>query len=146
MKNYARLFIPLFALAIACTPKGGDHSHSAAHDHAAPDPLYDQVMEIHDDVMPMTEVLYNLKKELKKQLMDSAALTPAKKEELKQMITQLDSADNAMSNWMNDFNPLPESAGQEAARTYLESELDKIKNVRTLTLEAIEKATALKKP
>lgn len=139
--------IPIAALTlglIACNTKGGEHAH---HDHDARSldankALYDEVMNIHDEVMPKMEELYNLKKQLQKQIAESPNLVAEKRQELERTIAQLDSASNSMMTWMNDFNPLPDSADTEQARAYLEGEMEKIKKVKELTLETIDRAKA----
>lgn len=144
MKTPLYGYLLALVLAAACGQKGGDHAHHNHSETTGNGALYDQVMNIHDEVMPKMEELYNLKKDLMKQVAESPNLVVEKKQELEQTITQLDSASNAMMTWMNEFNPLPDSANQEAARIYLEGEMEKIKNVKTLTLETIEKAKALR--
>jgi regulator of replication initiation timing len=144
MKPISYFFYLALVLVIACTNKSNEHTHDAGSDQSGNGALYDQVMDIHDEVMPKMEELYNLKKELKQIVAESPNLVADKKAELENTILQLDSASNAMMTWMNEFNPLPDSASQEAARTYLEGEMEKIKNVKTLTLETIDKARALK--
>jgi hypothetical protein len=144
MKAISLTFLLIIALFTACTNKNQEHTPDAGSEASGNGALYDQVMDIHDEVMPKMEDLYNLKKDLMKQVAESPNLVAEKKAELEKTIAQLDSASNAMMNWMNEFTPLPDSANQEAARAYLEGEMEKIKNVKTLTLETIDKAKALK--
>ncbi|MBS1491024.1 MAG: hypothetical protein JSS93_10885 [Bacteroidetes bacterium] len=101
--------------------------------------LYEQVMDVHDEVMPKVEQLYSLKKELQEKL-KTKDLPDDVKKQIDLAIHGLDSADRAMMNWMHHFNPLPDSANREAAREYLEDEMEKIKNVRELTYSTIQKA------
>jgi hypothetical protein len=63
-----------------------------------------------------------------------------KKAQLEKMISNLDSASTAMMNWMHEFNPLPDSTDQEKAREYLESEMERIRKVKSLVTETIDKA------
>jgi DNA repair exonuclease SbcCD ATPase subunit len=139
----------LFAIAIslaACTPsaKHEDHNHEAASTDNPNQALYDQVMDIHDEVMPRSEDIYTLKKELQEKVASATDLVTEKKQELESVISQLDSADKSMMDWMHNFRPLPDSADQEKARAYLESEMERIKKVRDFTYETIEKAKAVK--
>jgi predicted small lipoprotein YifL len=101
-------------------------------------PLYDQVMDIHDEVMPKMNDLYKLKKELQ----DSIANTPDLPEEIKrkfeQTILVLDSASNSMMVWMREFNP-PDQKNKEAFQKYMESELVKVKAMREDVMRALEK-------
>lgn len=101
-------------------------------------PLYDQVMDIHDEVMPKMDDLYKMKKQLK----DSIAATPdmpaERKAEFEQTISLLDSASKSMMDWMHDFNP-PDQKDKEAFDKYMESELVKVKKMREDVMRALEK-------
>ena len=45
--------------------------------------------------------------------------------------------------WMRNFNPLPDSLGEEKAREYLEDQKVKVEKVKKDMLQAIEEAGAL---
>jgi regulator of replication initiation timing len=140
MKPNYFISITVLTLAAACS-KPADHPHH--HDHGTSDnpnqALYNQVMDLHDEVMPRMEDLYKIKKDLQEQLANAPALTPAEKDALEKRLAHVDSVAEAMMVWMRQFNPLPDSADQEKAREYLEVEMEKIKKVRDLMLEMLEK-------
>ena len=98
--------------------------------------LYDQVMDIHDEVMPKMNDIHKMKKALK----DSIANTPDMPEETKlkfgQTILRLDSAGNSMMVWMREFNP-PEASDEEAFNKYMESELVKVKKMKEDVMRAL---------
>jgi hypothetical protein len=102
--------------------------------------LYDDVMEVHDEVMPKMNDIYKLKEELKKQIADSPSLVDEKKKAIESAILKLDSASERMMVWMRNFNPLPDSLGEEKARGYLEEQQEEIKKVKDDMLKAIEEA------
>jgi len=77
------------------------------------DPLYVEVVAIHDEVMPKMSTMHKLKKKLRK--VDGAETTDVIK-----LIAQLDAADEGMMQWMADFSP-PED--KTARKTYLEGQL-----------------------
>ena len=131
------LFIALILLT-GCG-KSGQHEH---HDQEEESPinnpnqaLYDQVMDIHNDVMPKSDEIYQLKKEIKDKITSTPNLAADKKKQL-----ELDSADHSMMDWMHKFKPLPDSANQELAREYLENEMERIKTVRELINGSLQKA------
>ena len=133
----------LFLVLIACG-KSGDHTNHDMHaDSTSENPnqaLYDQVMDIHDEVMPKMEDIYKLKQTLEEKIANTPGMVEDQKKELQAMIAKLDSSNNAMMEWMHQFNPLPDSTDQEKAREYLETEMERIKKVRELTNETLEKA------
>ena len=97
-------------------------------------------MEIHDEAMERMDEMYSLKRELQEEIANSQNLVIEKRENMERIISNLDSASNAMMVWMRSFDPLPDSSDQEEARQYLETEMDKIKKVRDDVLHAIEAA------
>ena len=102
--------------------------------------LYNQVMDIHDEIMPKMEDIYRLKKGFLEEIANAPAMPAEQKKNIEIMISALDSANNAMMDWMHHFNPKPDSTDQEAAREYLETEMERIKKVRDLTNETLDKA------
>ena len=134
-------------IAWSCGQKSQDHGE---HDHGTGDgtegegnqALYDEVMKIHDEVMPKMNDIYKLKEELKKQIAETPGLVEEKKKEIEGTIAELDSASESMMVWMRNFNPLPDSLGEEQAREYLENEMEKVKKVKEDIMEALEKAGA----
>ncbi|MEK6782718.1 MAG: hypothetical protein AABY93_13540 [Bacteroidota bacterium] len=143
MKTLPIILFVIFLLA-ACG-KSGEHSNHENKDGSMEgdspnEALYNQVMDVHDEVMPKMGDIYKLKKELQEQIAKSPDMVVERKQQLEQIISNLDSASNAMMEWMHKFNPLPDSVDQEQAREYLESEMERVKKVRDLMNETIEKA------
>jgi hypothetical protein len=131
------LFIVALVLLVSCG-KGAKQETQEHEEMTKDDPnqaLYDQVMDVHNEVMPKTSEIYQLKKELKEKI-DSE---PEKKAELEPIVAELDSADRSMMDWMHKFNE-PDSVSQEVAREYLENEMEKINRVKELINASIEKA------
>jgi hypothetical protein len=128
-----------FSLLLACG-HSNSHQEQANDDSNSDNPneaLYNQVMDIHDEVMPKMEDLYRLKKDLQEKL--TASTSDEEKADLQNRIVRVDSASQLMMEWMHKFEPLPDSTDQEEAREYLESEMEKIKKVREAMLETIKK-------
>ncbi len=141
-----KLLYILALIALVSCGKSGEHQHDAATDTAQTDNpnkvLLDQIMDIHDEVMPKMQDLYNLKQSLQEKA-GVAGISAEEKKSLESMMATLDSANSAMMDWMHNFQPLPDSADQEKAREYLESEMERVMKVRELTNETIEKAKSL---
>jgi Mg2+ and Co2+ transporter CorA len=139
MQHMKFTYIILLFIVVAC----GRQSEQKQEESDADNPnqvLYDQVMDIHDEAMPRMDDIERLKRELKEEIVNSPDMVAERKAELEQIILNLDSAGNAMMDWMHKFNPLPDSADQEDARDYLENEMEKIKKVRDRMNESIDKA------
>jgi regulator of replication initiation timing len=136
MKYWKPLFLALMA---GCTP-GADHTQH--QDTPTGDStnvvLYNEVMDIHDEVMPKMEDLYNMKKDIQERLKDPSGLAAAEQERLKTRLAQIDSVSKMMMDWMHEFNPPPDTTDKEEARAYFERELEKVKQVKQAMLETIE--------
>ena len=136
MKSASK-FLILILLVAACgkTTKNeqpiGENSNQA---------LYKQVMEVHDEIMPKMEVIYNLKEGLEEKIENTANIGNVREQQLKQVILNLDSASGSMRSWMQNFDPLTDSADQAKAREYLLLELEKVKQVREFITENIAQA------
>ncbi|CAN5458075.1 hypothetical protein BH10BAC4_BH10BAC4_15800 [soil metagenome] len=144
MKNF--LIAWSFLLVIACgrSAEKGEHDTDVS-DVSGESPnraLYDQVMDIHDEVMPKMDELFKFKTIIEEKVANTPGMLEDRKKELKSMALALDSANNAMMDWMHKFNPPSDSVDQEKTREYLEIEMETIKKVRDLTNETIEKAKA----
>lgn len=145
MKLHAPKFLVLgLLLSFACGQKSHEHDEHATEvkETSANQALYDEVMKIHDEVMPKTDDIFKTKEELSKKLSETN-IVDARKQQLEAGISKLDSANQSMMDWMHGFNPPPDSLGEERAREYLETEMEKIKKVRENVNEAIEKAKAI---
>ena len=62
------------------------------------------------------------------------------KDETNVTIAKLDSAGESMMAWMREFDPLPDSVGEEEARQYLENEKIRIRRVRENIEKVLEDA------
>ena len=132
-----------FLVLMSCGKTREHAGHSESDDGTsgeANQALYDQVMDIHDEVMPKMEDIYKMKIELLEKIANTPGMVEEKRKELEAIISNLDSTNNAMMDWMHNFNPVPDSVDQEKAREYLETEMERIKKVRDRTIEALGRA------
>ena len=138
MKLTYKLLI-LFLVVLAACGKPSNQGDAEGNDNPN-QALYDQVMNLHDEAMPKMEDIYKIKSQLQEKIANSPDLVKERKEALEHIILVLDSANNAMMGWMHQFNPLPDSTDEEQARAYLESEIEKIKEVNQTMINALEQA------
>ncbi|MCB0487805.1 MAG: hypothetical protein R2820_15225 [Cyclobacteriaceae bacterium] len=142
MKVFDKLFLLVLLFAIGCG-QPTSQSETNTEEDAEENPnqaLYDQVMNVHDEVMPKMEDIYKLKSQLQEMVANTPDMVMEKKESVENTILQLDSASNLMMDWMHQFDPLPDSSDAEEARAYLESQMEKIKKVKEEMEAAIEQA------
>lgn len=127
------LFFVVACIAISCGQRTENHQHENISDPLETEgnqALYDEVMRIHDEVMPRMNEIFRKKEELKNKIAGTPGMADSERQVIEDDIARLDSAHNGMMVWMREFNPLPDSLGEEKAREYLENEMEKIKKVR----------------
>lgn len=98
--------------------------------------LYDEVMKIHDDVMPKMQDISKLRRELRKKIpvvKDSSIVYSD--------ILYLNKADDAMMDWMARFSEEYMSIQKKEDKiSYLRNEIPAIEYVRDIMLESIANA------
>jgi hypothetical protein len=148
MKKVIVIFSVVMSLAMVACQKSHDHEGHEGHDAEAQDKteisaneaLYNEVMKIHDEVMPKMNDIHKLKMSIREKIEKNPKLPQADRIKLDAMYAKLDSANDGMMVWMREFRPMPDSVGEEKAKLYLENEMERVKKVRQNMLNAIEAA------
>lgn len=96
--------------------------------------LFKSVMEVHDGVMPKMDNIHEARKTLKEKLTTADSL------EVSALLEKLDSADEAMMVWMEDFNSSFETMPIQEQKKYLELEKEKITKVRDMMMGSLEES------
>jgi hypothetical protein len=138
MKNL--FVIATFAIAVSLTScqQKSEHDEHEGHDAHAQDKtdisenekLYNEVMKVHDEVMPKMNDIHKLKMSIRERIEKNPNLPKAERLKLDAMYAKLDSANEGMMVWMREFRPLPDSLGEEKAKRYLENEMERVNAVR----------------
>lgn len=141
MNILSRTLLIAFVIVVsACEQKSDTHDHAHSDvENSGNQALYDEVMDIHDEVMPKMNDLYKAKTSMQTRL-ELPGVSDTEREQIKQTIARIDSASEGMMVWMRQFDPLHDSVGEDKARAYLEKELVKVKAVREDILRALETA------
>ncbi len=161
MRNKA-VFFSLMMATLLCTfackkDKGDNKKNYKSEDvtnievndavKAVQDKLYDEVMFIHDEVMPKMTNITGLTKELKgkkSKLVNSKCEFENEDEaKINKVLDRLSVAEEEMWDWMHEFKR-PEEGSHEEIMQYLEGEKIKIDNVRQNMLASIRAAETLK--
>jgi hypothetical protein len=135
MKALYSLIIALAIVGCQKSEQAHQHEGNATESDSTNTILYNQVMDIHDEVMPVMEDLYNLKKDLQAK---TATASADEKKKIDVKIAEIDSASMMMEDWMHEFNPPADTTDKEQIRAYLEGEMEKIKRVREAMLNAVK--------
>ncbi len=111
--------------------------------------LAEEVIAIHDEVMPKMDQIFKLRKELKdlnNQFIANNAFMPGLDTgKSKMLIVNLDSSDKLMMDWMHHYNGGQGLYSHEEVMSYLEDEKKKITHVKEFTDKSIEEARSFLK-
>ncbi|MEA5426463.1 MULTISPECIES: hypothetical protein [Arcicella] len=103
--------------------------------------MIEEVMAVHDEVMPKMDEIMTLKGQL-----DSISKVSSDSSKAKELYVALDSADVQMMEWMEKYNPdQVKGKSEEEVVKYYEEEKNKIIKVKELTNASIEEAKAFLK-
>ena len=140
--------ISLFA---ACQNSGG-HNHEQAEElpktHA--DSLYQDIMDLHDAVMPKMGKVRGARDYAQK-LVDSIKALPSKsinadyQNQLQGLVVELSAADAEMDSWMMQFNMDTLANELDKRAEYLSAEKIKVGKVKEAVLSGLAKADSLLK-
>jgi hypothetical protein len=133
------LVIASLIVSTSCGSKTEHNHHEMTSTGSSNDALYNEVMKIHDEVMPKMNDLYKMKEELKKQLANSSGLSEEGKKEIETKIASVEEASKSMMLWMREFNPPADSLGETVVRQYLEEQLEAVKKVKENILTVMPK-------
>jgi hypothetical protein len=104
------------------------------------DDLQQEVLDLHDTTMLKMDALYLVLDQLKP-LKDSLSLDstadPAAKDEVLEAMTMLRKADDAMMDWMAEFEPVEKDAPVEESMKYLEGQKESIIEVDRIMNQSI---------
>lgn len=109
--------------------------------------LWDEMMVVHDDVMPKMSDINALSKQMEAATTDTA-LTDELRDAARKALYDLQAADKAMWDWMYGLQQLPDLRNgkkHEDILKYLQDEIGKITEVKNAMLGSIDSAEALKK-
>lgn len=99
---------------------------------------HDEVMVIHDAVMPEMGTMRKLRKKLDKQIEDRQ-LAGTELENVNKMIQDLKDSDEAMMEWMHQFD-MPKEASKEELLSYLADQKKKMEDVDVLMRTSMSNA------
>lgn len=135
-KNWLLVFLCSSIIGVSCSSSGSKQEDKQKQ-------LIDEVMAVHDEVMPKMDTVMTLKSSLDSALKVSSSNDSAK---IMALSAALDSADVKMSVWMEEYRPeLVKGKNDSTVVKYLENEKIRISLVKEVTNKSIEEATAFLK-
>ncbi|NND04859.1 MAG: hypothetical protein HKN87_00645 [Saprospiraceae bacterium] len=135
------LLLIVIGFTVAC---GNDYAKTTP-EASVPErlqPLYQEILQIHDEVMPEMNQISKLQNSLSSQLDTLRNQEPVNKEKLKEtnrMLGELNRAENAMWSWMHRFAKL-DSVPVDDKEKFLRAEKSSANSMKDLMLRSIEDA------
>ena len=134
-------WLPVLAFLYAC---GGTTNTDAALNDEEQEAqkkleMYEAVMEVHNEVMPKLEDLYQYR-QLADQRLDSIGENSEDGEAIKNLVGDLESAEEGMMQWMRQFRRPNDSLAYEEIIRYYELEMERVSLVQDSVLSGISRA------
>jgi len=103
---------------------------------------FDEVMAVHDEMMPKMSAIRKLKQKLveKAQAIAPEDSTGIEQESLTELVAELETASESMMIWMRSFAEPEEGTAHEEVLKFYEQEMEKVMEVREKMSNAIDKA------
>ena len=139
MKNIKYLILYLIVLTSACGNRQSDEQEKQ-------ESLYNEVMAIHNQVMPKMGILLSFQGKLEEEItqLDSNNTDDLKKIKfIESQINKLEEADEAMMQWMRNFRVDQEGWRHDSVMSYLENEKQAISSVSDQMQEVIAESEAI---
>lgn len=151
MKKFLVSIIALGFLA-ACQNSAGHNHEQAEAPKTHADSLYQEIMDLHDAVMPKMGKVRGAR-DYAQQLLDSLHKLPSKTQaglteyqlQLEGLSTELNNADVDMDNWMMQFNMDTLANEPDKRVEYLSAEKLKVTKVKEAVISGLAKADSLLK-
>jgi Zn-dependent M16 (insulinase) family peptidase len=129
--------LALITLVASCGKPKEETKNTDPSKDSANMALYEEVMKIHDEVMPKMEDIMKMKQALKEEIKNTPDMVEARRKEIDSILSRLDVASKSMMNWMHEFSP-PDSATNEEYKKFLEDQLEKVKVVKENILGVVK--------
>jgi len=147
LTKYLFFALLLGGLAASCGSNASSKSEDqtqAKSPEQAEQAAWDQMMEVHDEVMPKMADLNRTSRELKS--IAESTDDKAVKEQINQQVKELEAASEAMMVWMGELQKLSElreNKSHEEIITYLETEKAEIDEVGEEMMKSLEEGQKL---
>lgn len=138
----------VFTMILSCKQKAAEEEEQVPTEPALSADLQhyeDEVMKIHDEVMPKMSEIQRLISQLngiKAKAGENSEGTPVMIEGLDDALNSLREAEQGMMDWMKNYSDRKTKVTGDLQRVFYERELEKITQVKDNMLNSIEKANS----
>ena len=138
---FRHLFFLIFVFTACQVSHNHEHQGQETKLSQANQALYDEVMKVHDEVMPKWSIIAKYRDTLDLELKDEQIQKDtAMLRKYQRIRGDLNYAYQAMNLWMREFEVSYEGKSEEEIKAYLEKEKEKISKVSGKMLGSLEAA------
>jgi hypothetical protein len=141
--------IPALLLMFAACQNSSTTNESENPENNSPEALeqtlYQEVIKIHDEVMPKLQEISNLKGKVEEKITEFEGIDQedARLNTLREQLVNLDEADQSMMDWMHNFKTTYDGWTHKETMEYLQKEKERIRKTGELVDESIASARSL---
>jgi hypothetical protein len=131
---------------MSCISQKTENEHRTATDRQtciAIMNLQQEVMSMHDSIMPSISTILHLKRELKIRLQEGNIADEKQIREIHKVVKALEDADQAMMRWMQNHKTTYEGMKEDEIQSYLKKEKQQINKVGEKIVESMKKAKVM---
>ncbi len=135
MKTYQTLLLTIVILAVSC--------NQSAQDVAQEQQKWDEIMAVHDEVMPKMSDINRLSEDLTARVSTPDSIQMEEQKIIRNHIQGLTNAENGMMDWMGNVRQLDDVRAETdhaGVMKYLDEEKKKVDELKQQMLQSIESA------
>jgi len=130
-------------LGFGCSNKSGQQEQEGqVTNDKLEQKIYDEVMEIHNEMMPKMKDLFDIRKDLEAKA-DSLEKLGVAVEEFRKKIADIEGGEEAMMDWMRNFTALPNTTPHDSIMDYMNDQKEKIYRVKDVMTKALEEGKGM---
>lgn len=143
MKNIHKIIALMLIVGFSSCKNNPESKNNISKESTQEDSLYNELMAVHDEMMPKMQDIMNLKSELSSVADSLTNIDSLETESIQEVISNLEIADQAMMGWMHQFEPNMDNLSHEERMTYLTLQKSKMDSVKIVMQSAIDGGKAL---
>lgn len=143
---YLLLVLGLFWACNGSSTKSNSDNKFSAEELKEQQVLWDELMEVHDEVMPKISNIHKLGRQLKNYNETKQDVPEIVSKRVESTVTFLEEADESMFSWMNNLRqlkPLQDTEKHEDILIYLRAEQERMAKVKEVMLMSLEEGSML---
>ncbi len=135
------LFFLIIGSLVFSACQSSEQQPSQEELQAQQEQMWDEVMAVHDEVMPKMSEIKKLERELSAYIGEESSLDAEMQEKVGQTVQELSAAAEGMMSWMSNIKqlePMREEMDHKSIMNYLKEEKTRVEKVKENMVNSIE--------